>query len=164
MSYWASCFPSQCASSVETVAVGNGNYRLEETQTGAEKESGSTATIMLVHSDRLLLAHVGDSHVVGNNLQTSPSIFPFPLQSSAGSMSTRLWQPWSQECRLFFIHQLSCLASLALPNYVWPMLYEIKLSTVSFKRIAVHWNLLPDVLAIHQKESEYHCVFLALSQ
>ncbi|KAH9563099.1 hypothetical protein CY35_05G107100 [Sphagnum magellanicum] len=52
------------ASSVETVAVGNGNYRLEETQTGAEKESGSTATIMFVCSDRLLLAHVGDSHVV----------------------------------------------------------------------------------------------------
>ncbi|CAK9226698.1 unnamed protein product [Sphagnum troendelagicum] len=64
MSYWASCFLSQCASSVETVAVRNGNYRLEETQTVAEKESGSTATIMFVHSDRLLLAHVRDSRVV----------------------------------------------------------------------------------------------------
>ncbi|CAN5971254.1 unnamed protein product [Sphagnum jensenii] len=64
MSYWASCFLSQYASSVETVAVRNGNYRLEETQTAAEKESGSTATIMFVHSDRLLLAHVGDSRVV----------------------------------------------------------------------------------------------------
>ncbi|CAK9876851.1 unnamed protein product [Sphagnum jensenii] len=64
MSSWASCFLSQCTSSVETVAVRNGNYRLEETQTAAEKESGSTATIMFVHSDRLLLAHVGDSRVV----------------------------------------------------------------------------------------------------
>ncbi|CAM6048953.1 unnamed protein product [Sphagnum compactum] len=40
------------------------SWTLEETQTGAEKESGSTATIMFVRSDRLLLAHVGDSRVV----------------------------------------------------------------------------------------------------
>ncbi|CAM6026813.1 unnamed protein product [Sphagnum balticum] len=64
-----------CASSVETVAVGNGNYRLEETQTGAEKESGSTATIMFVRSDWLLLAHVGDSCVVLSNGKSCGYLF-----------------------------------------------------------------------------------------
>ncbi|KAH9553682.1 hypothetical protein CY35_08G025000 [Sphagnum magellanicum] len=37
---------------------------LEETQIGPEVDSGSTATVMFIRSDRLLLAHVGDSRAV----------------------------------------------------------------------------------------------------
>ncbi|KAH8953283.1 hypothetical protein BDL97_08G016400 [Sphagnum fallax] len=64
---------------------------LEETQIGPEVDSGSTATVMFIRSDRLLLAHVGDSRAVSHgrvcgSLSVSRAFGDVPFKSQKKKM------------------------------------------------------------------------------